>query len=73
MIKVTKVNHIGKMLFQQKKLSFNSSILHKFYALGKNLPTPKEYAFNKMKADFLKFQKNHPDVESGNVKIHLNE
>ncbi|RDC54439.1 hypothetical protein DU508_22245 [Pedobacter chinensis] len=52
---------------------FNSYILHKFYALGKNLPTPKEYAFNKMKEDFLKFQKNHPDVESGNVKIHLNE
>ncbi|SER93207.1 hypothetical protein [Pedobacter rhizosphaerae] len=56
-----------------KNYLFNIYILHKFYAMGKNLPKSKEYALNKMKAEFLKFQKNHPDMEAGNIKINLNE
>jgi hypothetical protein len=56
-----------------KNYLFNIYILQKFYAMGKNLPKPKEYALNKMKDEFLKFQKNHPDMEAGNIKINLNE
>ncbi|MBC6113037.1 hypothetical protein ACFOG5_14425 [Pedobacter fastidiosus] len=55
-----------------KDYLFSSYVIHKFYALGKNLPTPKAYALDKMRADFARFQKLHPDIETGNIKINLN-
>lgn len=56
-----------------KNYLLNRYILHKFYAMGKNINNAKAYAYQNMKADFKKFQINHPNVESGNVKINLNE
>ncbi|MCX2573520.1 hypothetical protein [Pedobacter sandarakinus] len=50
----------------------SSFVVHRFYALGKNISNSKAYALLKMKADFAKFQKNHPDVNAGNIKINLN-
>lgn len=55
-----------------KDYLFSSYVIHKFYALGKNLPTPKIYALDMMKADFAGFQKSHPEIETGNIKINLN-
>lgn len=55
-----------------KNYLFNAYILHKFYAMGKNINRSSQYAYNKMKSDFLKFQQKHPDVEVGNIKINLN-
>lgn len=51
---------------------FYSFVLHKFYALGKNISSSSEYAFNKMKLDFQKFHKQYPDINVGNIKINLN-
>jgi len=56
-----------------KSYLFGIYVLNKFYALGKNISAPKEYALNKMKTAFLNFQKSNPEVESGNIKINLNE
>lgn len=47
-------------------------VLNKFYALGKNIANTKAYALNKMKESFVNFQKEHPDVATGNIKINLN-
>ncbi|PWS32419.1 hypothetical protein [Pedobacter paludis] len=55
-----------------KNYLFSIYTIHKFYALGKNLPTPKAYALNKMRVAFTDFQKLHPDIETGNIKINLN-
>jgi len=46
--------------------------VHKFYALGKNYPDPKTYAFDQLKVSFANFQKMHSDIETGNIKINFN-
>lgn len=56
-----------------KSYLFGIYILNKFYAMGKNITNPKEYALNKMKTAFVNFQKSNPGVETGNIKINLNE
>lgn len=48
-----------------------SYIFGKFYAYAKDLPKPKEYAFNKMKTSFGKFVSLHPDVKIGRLKEFL--
>ncbi|MCZ4243376.1 hypothetical protein [Pedobacter punctiformis] len=55
-----------------KNYLFMLYVLNKFYALGKNITQPKMYALNKMKQAFINFQKEHPNVETGNIKINLN-
>lgn len=55
-----------------KEYLFKIYIINKFYALGKDLPDSKAYALNKMRASFVNFQKLHPEIESGNIKINLN-
>ncbi|ARS41743.1 hypothetical protein CA265_19635 [Sphingobacteriaceae bacterium GW460-11-11-14-LB5] len=55
-----------------KNYLFKLYVLNKFYALGKNIPNTKAYALNKMKESFINFQKEHPDVAAGNIKINLN-
>jgi len=57
---------------QLKNYLFNAYILHKFYALGNNLPSSASFALKRLKADFQKFQVNHPQMETGNIKINLN-
>ena len=56
-----------------KSYLFGIYIINKFYALGKNLHDPKAFALTKMKDSFPKFQKLHPEIESGNININLNE
>lgn len=56
-----------------KDYLFKIYILNKFYALGKNIDQPNDYALKQLKVAFANFQKMHPDVESGNIKINLNE
>jgi hypothetical protein len=55
-----------------KNYLFKLYVLNKFYALGKNIVNTKAYALNKMKESFINFQKEHPDVATGNIKINLN-
>lgn len=55
-----------------KNYLFKLYVLNKFYALGKNIANTKAYALNKMKESFVNFQKEHPDVATGNIKINLN-
>ncbi|QPH37715.1 hypothetical protein [Pedobacter endophyticus] len=55
-----------------KNYLFGVYIINKFYALGKGIAQPKAYALKKMKESFVAFEKAHPDVEAGNIKINLN-
>jgi hypothetical protein len=55
-----------------KEYLFRIYIINKFYALGKNIANTKAYALNKMKESFIGFQKEHPNIETGNIKINLN-
>jgi len=55
-----------------KDYLFRIYIINKFYALGKNIANAKAYAVNKTKESFVNFQKDHPNVETGNIKINLN-
>ncbi|WP_147243787.1 hypothetical protein [Pedobacter miscanthi] len=55
-----------------KEYLFKIYIINKFYALGKNISNAKAYALNKMKESFNNFQKEHPAIETGNIKINLN-
>ncbi|WP_412466532.1 hypothetical protein [Pedobacter sp. KLB.chiD] len=55
-----------------KEYLFKIYIINKFYAMGKNIGGTKAYALNKMKESFNSFQREHPNVETGNIKINLN-
>ncbi|QNN41642.1 hypothetical protein [Pedobacter roseus] len=55
-----------------KEYLFKIYIINKFYALGKNISNTKAYALGKMKESFNNFQKEHPGIETGNIKINLN-
>ncbi|MCX2474331.1 hypothetical protein OQZ33_08330 [Pedobacter sp. MC2016-05] len=55
-----------------KNFLFNTYVLNKFYALGKNFSNAKGYAYGKMKDAFLNFRQKHSDINAGNIKINLN-
>ncbi|WP_293784199.1 hypothetical protein [uncultured Pedobacter sp.] len=55
-----------------KEYLFKIYIINKFYAMGKNISGSKAYALNKMKELFNIFQREHPNIETGNIKINLN-
>ncbi|MGM9476293.1 hypothetical protein ACS5PU_07675 [Pedobacter sp. GSP4] len=55
-----------------KEFLFKIYVINRFYALGKNISNSKVYALNKMRESFNSFQREHPDIETGNIKINLN-